>query len=143
MGRYSLGGARGHIKAHGLSLFPHQREFCNEGLLDRHALGMLGRTLCNNIITYYVTLLYEVSALKWGLHDVSATIKNCWHMRNHKPYIGMPLPAMRMHHVTAQLIYPAVLNFGCDKYYLLNAQDAEEHNDEAAMQSFFKVMANT
>ena len=50
---------------------------------------------------------------------------------------------MRMHHVIAQLIHPAILNFGCDKYYLLNAQDAEEHNDEAGMQSFFKVMANT
>ena len=24
---------------------PHQREFCSEGLLGRHALGMLGRTL--------------------------------------------------------------------------------------------------
>ena len=41
-GGHSLGGARGHIKAHGLSPFPHQRKLCTEGLL---ALGMLGRTL--------------------------------------------------------------------------------------------------
>ena len=32
-GGHSLGGARGHIKAHGLSLFPHQRKLCTEGLL--------------------------------------------------------------------------------------------------------------
>ena len=44
-GGYSLGGVHGHIKAHGLSLFPHQRKLCTEDLLDRHALGMLGRTL--------------------------------------------------------------------------------------------------
>jgi hypothetical protein len=42
---HSLGGACGHIKAFGLSLFPHQRKFCIDGLLGRHALGMLGRTL--------------------------------------------------------------------------------------------------
>ena len=44
-GGHSLGGACDHNKAHGLSLFPHQREFCTEGLLGRYALGMLGRTL--------------------------------------------------------------------------------------------------
>ena len=38
---YSLGGACGHIKAHGLSLFPHQRKLCTEGLLGRHALGRI------------------------------------------------------------------------------------------------------
>ena len=42
---HSLGGACGHIKAHRLSLLPHQRKLCAEGLLGRHALGMLGRTL--------------------------------------------------------------------------------------------------
>ena len=40
-----MGGASGHIKAHGLSLFPHQRKFRTEGLLGRHAFAMLGRTL--------------------------------------------------------------------------------------------------
>ena len=43
---HSLGGDCGHIKAYGLALFPHQRELQTEGLLGRHALGMLGRTLC-------------------------------------------------------------------------------------------------
>ena len=50
VGGHSLGGACGHIKVHihvcGLSLFPHQRKLCTESLLGRHALGMLGRTLC-------------------------------------------------------------------------------------------------
>ena len=50
MGGHSLGGACGHIKAHGLSLFPHQRKLCTEGLLGRHALGMLGRTLEEKLI---------------------------------------------------------------------------------------------
>ena len=44
-GGHGLGGAHGHIKAHGFSLFPHQRKPCTEGLLGRHALDMLGRTL--------------------------------------------------------------------------------------------------
>ena len=43
-----MGGDCGHIKAYGLALFTYQREFLTEGLLGRHALGMLGRTL----ITY-------------------------------------------------------------------------------------------
>ena len=47
-GGHSLGGASDHNKAHGLSLFPHQRKLCIEGLLGRHALGMLGRTLNGN-----------------------------------------------------------------------------------------------
>jgi hypothetical protein len=41
----SRGGACGHNKAYGLPLFPHQKELRTEGLLGRHALGMLGRTL--------------------------------------------------------------------------------------------------
>ena len=44
-GAHSLGGVCDHNKAYGLALFPDQREFRTEGLLDRHALGMLGRTL--------------------------------------------------------------------------------------------------
>ena len=48
-GGHSLGGASDHNKAHGLSLFPHQRKLCIEGLLGRHALGMLGRTLYNTL----------------------------------------------------------------------------------------------
>ena len=40
-----MGGACDHNKAHGLSLFPHQSKICTKGLLGRHALGMLGRTL--------------------------------------------------------------------------------------------------
>ena len=54
-GEHSLGtgGACGHIKVHRLSLFPHQREFCTEGLLGRHALGMLGRTLCTCTCTMH------------------------------------------------------------------------------------------
>ena len=40
-----MGGARAHIKAQGLSLVPHQRKLCTEGLLGQHALGMLGRTM--------------------------------------------------------------------------------------------------
>ena len=43
---HALGGVCGHNNAYGLSLFPHQRKLCTEGLLGRHALvGMLGRTL--------------------------------------------------------------------------------------------------
>ena len=47
MGGQNLGGARGHSKTYmyELSLFSHQRKLCSEGLLGRHALGMLGRTL--------------------------------------------------------------------------------------------------
>ena len=32
--------------------FPRQRELCTEGLLGRHALGILGRTLCNHARFY-------------------------------------------------------------------------------------------
>jgi hypothetical protein len=42
MGGHGLGGAYGHFKAFEL---PCQRNFCTEGLLGRHALCMLGRTL--------------------------------------------------------------------------------------------------
>ena len=45
IGVHGVGGACSHIKAFWLSHSPHQREFCTEGLLGRHALGMLGRTL--------------------------------------------------------------------------------------------------
>ena len=41
---YTLGGGCGHIKAFGISLHI-KRKFCTEGLLDQHALCMLGRTL--------------------------------------------------------------------------------------------------
>ena len=41
---HTLGGACGYNKAYGLSLFPHQREFCPEVLLGQHASGMLVRT---------------------------------------------------------------------------------------------------
>ena len=44
-GGQNLGGATGHIKAIILLPFPHQRKVCTEGLLGRHALRMLGRTL--------------------------------------------------------------------------------------------------
>ena len=36
-----------------ISSFPHQRKFCTVGLLGRHALCMLGRTLCCHV-SYYV-----------------------------------------------------------------------------------------
>ena len=45
IGGHGVGGACSHIKVFWLSPFPHQREFCTEGLLGQHALGMLGRTL--------------------------------------------------------------------------------------------------
>ena len=44
-GGHDLGGACSHIKALGFSPFPHQKKVCTEGLLGRHALSMLGRTL--------------------------------------------------------------------------------------------------
>ena len=44
-GGHGLGRACGHIKAFGVSPFPHQRKFCTEGLLGRHTLHMLGRIL--------------------------------------------------------------------------------------------------
>ena len=61
-GGHSLGGACGHIKAHGL--FAYQRKFCIEGLWGRHALGMIGRTLLSEVFlqnedssfNYYTTL---------------------------------------------------------------------------------------
>ena len=45
VGGHGVGGACSHIKEFGLIPFPRQREFGTEGLLGRHALGMLGRTL--------------------------------------------------------------------------------------------------
>ena len=48
----TLGGACGHNKAYGLSLFPYQRKLCIEDLLGRHALGMLGTTLALQVIMY-------------------------------------------------------------------------------------------
>ena len=45
MGGHSLSGACGHSKTYEISLFPHQRKLSSEGLLGRHALGLLGRTL--------------------------------------------------------------------------------------------------
>ena len=45
MGEQNLGGVTDHIKAITLLPFPHQRKVCTEGLLGRHALCMLGRTL--------------------------------------------------------------------------------------------------
>ena len=42
---YGWGMACGHIKDLGLLPFPHQRKICTQGLLGRHALSMLGRTL--------------------------------------------------------------------------------------------------
>ena len=43
---HGVGGASSHIKAFGVShSHIHQREFCTEGLLGQHALGMLGRIL--------------------------------------------------------------------------------------------------
>ena len=38
---------------------PHQREFCTEGLLGRHALGMLGRTL-GWVVTDVLEYLYYI-----------------------------------------------------------------------------------
>ena len=46
VGGRGLGVARGHIKAFGLFPFPHQTKIYSEGLQGRHALSMLGRTLC-------------------------------------------------------------------------------------------------
>ena len=51
--RRNLGGATGHIKAITLFPFPHQRKVCTEGLLGRHALCMLGRTLVDNLHLCY------------------------------------------------------------------------------------------
>ena len=51
---HTLGGGCGHIKAFGISLFTHQRKFCTEGLLGRHALRMLGRTLAMIILCLYL-----------------------------------------------------------------------------------------
>ena len=42
IGGHGVSGVCSHFKTFGLS---HQREFCTEGLLNRHALDMLGRTL--------------------------------------------------------------------------------------------------
>ena len=42
-----LGVVYGHIKAFGLFPFSHQRSICAEGLQDRHALSMPGRTLAH------------------------------------------------------------------------------------------------
>ena len=47
-----MGGAYSHFKAFGLSPFPASRECCTEGLLSRHALDMLGRTLHNICVPF-------------------------------------------------------------------------------------------
>ena len=44
---HTLGGGCGHIKAFKISLFTHQREFCTEGLLGRHALYICWGEHCN------------------------------------------------------------------------------------------------
>ena len=50
-GEHSLGGAYGHSKAYGLSLFPQQWKLFTAGISGhcQHALGMLGRTLLGDI----------------------------------------------------------------------------------------------
>ena len=40
---------------------PHQREFCTEGLLGRHALGMLGRALIYNAHFFAIKHLQHYS----------------------------------------------------------------------------------
>ena len=43
--RVLLYGPNIHIKAYCPSTLPHQRKISDEGMLDRHALQLLGRTL--------------------------------------------------------------------------------------------------
>ena len=62
-------------KLWGYPHFPHQREFCTEGLLGRHALGMLGRTL--HAIVLLVLFLAQVPhpGIEWLF---SATVWLRW-----------------------------------------------------------------
>ena len=63
---HTLGGGCGHIKAFGISLFTHQRKFCTEGLLGRHALCMLGRTLA--VIILYLYLQWNFLIYSSAIH---------------------------------------------------------------------------
>ena len=61
-----------HNKGLGLSHSPHQREICTEGLLGRHALGMLGRTLDRpNLHTTKITYISN--------YTVASRYCHCWH----------------------------------------------------------------
>jgi hypothetical protein len=69
-GGLGVGGACSHIKAFGLSPFQHQREFYTqpEGLLGRHALCVLVRTLrtCNQVQKYILqghNVHYKISVI--------------------------------------------------------------------------------
>ena len=73
MGGHSLGGAHGHIKAHGLSLFPHQRKLCTEFLVG---LTCLRYARENTVVTIVQPLLYfrpelAVSVLEEGVDSLS------------------------------------------------------------------------
>ena len=78
MGGHSLGGACGHSKTYELSLFPLQRKLCSEGLLGRHALGMLGRTLICVISNIYRSCTKVMSSLILSLHSIIISNNSFW-----------------------------------------------------------------
>ena len=59
--RVLLYGPNIHIKAYCPSTLPHQRKISDEGMLDRHALQLLGRTLRSTYVNFNTPFLQNCS----------------------------------------------------------------------------------
>ena len=66
---HTLGGACGHNKRYGLSLFPHHRKLCTEGLLSRHATADV-IIMCTLLVYIFLPIPNYYSA---GASDSSDT----------------------------------------------------------------------